>query len=530
MTQPASVRADRGMVATSHPLAAGAGVAMLDAGGSAADAAVAAAAVLCVIDPRSTSIGGDAFALVWPAGASAPAALAGAGVSPAGLSVEALRTAGNERTPELGPWTVTVPGAVSAWERLLERYGRLGLERVLQPAIALAEHGFEVAPVIAREWAASAGRLAHDAEASRVFLKADGQPPAAGERMTNPELGAVLRQLAAGGADAYYRGPLAARIAAAVEAAGGPLREQDLAGWEGATWVTPLRRDYRGADVFQLPPPGQGIVVLEALGIYAGLVETGAGAAASAASDAAAAREHAAIEALKLAFDDAAAHVADPDHVAVPTERLLSEEHLAAHRAAIDPDAARAGGAAKRSDTVYIAAVDADGGACSLIQSLYEGFGSGIAVPGTGILLQNRGSNFSTADGHPNRMAGGKRPYHTIVPALLARDGAFLGCLGVVGGFMQPQGQMQILRHLLDDGLDPQAALDAPRARWWEGRRVALEPGFDAGVAAGLRARGHELTELGPLNGGGAQLILAQPDGTFAGASDKRKDGCALAQ
>jgi gamma-glutamyltranspeptidase/glutathione hydrolase len=507
--------AERGMVATSHPLAAHAGVEVLAAGGTAADAAVAAAAVLCVVDPRSTGIGGDAFALHWAPGDREPSALAGAGPAPAGLTPEALATAGFDTMPQFGPWAITIPGAVSAWETLLDRCGRLGLERVLAPAIALAEGGFEVAPIVAEEWASSAHRLEHDAAACALLLPG-GRPPAAGERWANPELGAVLRAIAAGGADAFYRGRIAELIGAAVERADGALRATDLAGWKGAEWVTPLQRRFRNIDVFELPPPGQGLIVLEALGIFAPLeFPTRAD------------EEHAAIEAIKLAFADAARYIADPDVEAVPSERLLSDGYLAARRAEVDMAAAGVAEAGAVSDTVYVATADGEGGACSFIQSLYEGFGSGVAVPGTGIVLQNRGSNFVLEPGHPNRVAPGKRPYHTIIPAMLGRGDAFHGCLGVVGGFMQPQGQMQILRHLLDHGMGLQAAIDAPRVRFTRGREIGVEPGFDRDVAAELARRGHTIGELDRFSAGGAQAILRDGD-RLRGASDPRKGGNAL--
>lgn len=505
------------MVATSHPLAARAGAGVLAEGGTAADAAVAAAAVLCVVDPRSTSVGGDGFALVWPAAAPSPLGLAGAGPAPAAMSLDAVLAAGHREMPRLGPWTVTVPGAASMWERLLERFGRAGLDRVLAPAIALAEDGFAVAPVVAAEWARSEARLRRHPEAASLFLPG-GRPPRAGERMTNPGLAALLRRIAAEGADAVYRGEVADRIGAAVEEAGGPLRAEDLAGWRGATWEEPIHLRYRGVDVYEMPPPGQGIVVLEALGILDGL-ETPAPADA----------EHASVEALKLAFADAAATLADPHRVAVPSDETLAQPFLERRRAAIDPAAARVGVPASASDTVYVAVVDGDGTGCSLIQSLYMGFGSGIAVPGTGMLLQNRGSNFSLEEGHPNVVAGGKRPYHTIIPAMLGRDGRLLGVLGVVGGFMQPQGQVQIIRRMLDEGMGLQQALDAPRVRYWEARRIAVEDGIDPEVRRSLVARGHEVERLDPLEAGGAQAVMVEPDGTLVGASDPRKDGRAVA-
>jgi gamma-glutamyltranspeptidase/glutathione hydrolase len=497
-----------GMVATSHPLAVRAGVETMRAGGTAVDAAVAAAAVLCVVDPRSTGIGGDAFAQVWPVGEGEPMGMAGAGPAPAGLTVEALRRAGFERMPHIGPWAVTVPGAVSAWELVLARFGRLGLGHALRPAIELAERGFEVTAASAREWRVSEHRLRDDEAARALFLPA----PRAGETFANPDLGRMLRAIAQDGASAFYRGV----VAEAIDAMGGPLTGADLAGWQGAEWVAPLRRGFRGVDVFELPPPGQGVVVLEALGIFEGL-----------APDDRAAEEHAAIEALKLAFEDAGACVADPDAVGVPIGRLLSDGHLAARRTEVDIEAARPAPLPGGSDTVYVAAVDGDGMACSFIQSVYEGFGSGIAVPGTGMLLHNRGAGFVLQDGHPNAPAPGKRPYHTIIPAMLGREGTFLACLGVVGGFMQPQGQMQIVRHLLDHGMDVEAAVAAPRARYRGGVRVDVEPGYDEALARELARRGHEIGALDPMEAGGAQAILAV-GGAHAGASDPRKGGCAL--
>lgn len=510
------VHGEGGMVATSHPLASRAGLAVLKAGGTAADAAVAAAAVLCVVDPRSTGIGGDAFALYWAPGAPVPDALAGAGPAPADLTLEALAAAGGGAMPPRGPWTVTVPGAVSAWETLLERHGRLGLGRVLATAIGLAEQGFELTPLVAEDWRVAAPRLERDAAARALLLPA-GRPPAAGERWANPELAGVLREIVAGGAAAFYRGRAAERIGMAVERAGGPLRATDLAAWRGAEWVRPLRRRFREVDVFELPPPGQGLVVLEALGIFAAIE------CASTADE-----EHATIEAVKLAFADAARFIADPACVAVPTERLLSDDHLAERRAQIDMGAARGGGAGSASDTVYVATADRDGGACSFIQSLYEGFGSGIVVPGTGIVLQNRGCGFVLQPGHPNCAAAGKYSYHTIIPAMLGRDDAFLGCLGVVGGFMQPQGQMQIVRHLLDDGMGLQAAVDAPRVRVLDGRRIAVEAHYDRDVAAELARRGHVIGALDRFSAGGAQAILRDDGGGLQGASDPRRGGCAL--
>lgn len=512
---PGDRPAPRGMVATSHPLAVRAALDVLDDGGTAVDAAVAAAAMLCVVDPRSTGLGGDVFALVWEPGASRPTGLAGAGGAPAALTVDALRAAGHRTMPIEGPLSITVPGAPAAWEQALERFGKLDRERVLAPAIAAARDGFVVTPAVAAEWASTVDKLARDEAAAAAFLPG-GRAPREGERFAVPTLALTLERFAAEGAAPFYTGELAERIVTAVAAAGGVLSGDDLAGWGGPREVEPLTLRFRDVDVYQMPPPGQGLVVLEALGVYAGCADL-----VDRVAD-----EHVAIEALKLAYDDANRHLADPDFVDVPVDHLLSRDHLDAQRGRILADAVLPAAVGRPSDTVYVAVADADGGACSFIQSVYDGFGSGVGVPGTGLVLQNRASGFTLAEGHPNAPAPGKRPFHTIIPAMLGRGDDFLGCLGVVGGYMQTQGQVQVLRHLIDGGRSPQEAVDAPRFRVYRGAEVALEEGYPAELAAGLAARGHELTELAPFERGGAQLVLRDDDG-FRGGSDRRKDGYA---
>jgi gamma-glutamyltranspeptidase/glutathione hydrolase len=502
------------MAVSGQPLATAAAIEILGVGGTAADAAVAAAATLCVVEPRATGTGGDVFALFWPAGARQPLGLDAAGPSAAAATADAVRAAGHEQMPTTGPWTVTVPGAVDGWAQLLQRTGRLGFDVVLQPAIRHAEQGFVVTPVIAHEWAMHASRITADRAARDVFLPG-GRAPRAGERFANPDFGALLRLLARDGAGGFYRGAPAERIGAAVEAAGGPLRAADLAAWRGAQWVTPLRRPYRDVELVELPPPGQGVVVLEALAILEGLAPRDR-----------AEEEHLAIEALKRAFADARDHLADPLVVDVPVERLLGAEHVATRRADITAEAADVAAPGAPTDTVYLAVVDAEGNACSLIQSLYSGFGSGIGVPGLGITLQNRGKGFVLDVGHPNRLEPGKRPYHTIVPAMLAREGGFAGCLGVVGGFMQPQGQMQIVRHLVDHGMDIAAAVAHPRLRYLDGRDIGVEPGYDPAALDALERRGHRVRELSNFGAGGAQAIVRDGDLLHA-ASDPRKDGSA---
>ena len=502
----------QGMVVTSQPLAVEAGLEALEDGGSAVDAAVAAAAVLTVVDPRSTGLGGDLFALCWKAGEPAPTGLASAGVAPAGLTLDALRAAGHATMPVDGAWSVTVPGAAAGWEALLERFGRLGRERVLAAAIRHADSGFVVSGYVAEEWVSAEAKLRAHPVAAGWFLP-DGAAPVAGQTLAIPALARSLERFACQGSAPFYRGDIAHRLAAAVEEAGGALRASDLAEWAGPEWVPSISAAYRGVAVHEMPPPGQGVVVLEALRIFDGLQPSGE-----------TQEEHALIESLKAAFADAADTVADPAVTRVPVEDLLSDRNVAARRERISSREPAEAVIGRPSDTVYVAVIDGEGNGCSLIQSLYDGFGSGIAAPDTGIVVQNRASGFLMVDGHPNCPAPRKRPLHTILPAMLERDGRLAGCLGVVGGYMQPQGQAQILRNLLVRGMAPQDALDAPRFRVYKRRRLAVEAEYPRPLADQLQALGHELEPLPRRESGGAQLILATPVG-LEGASDPRKDG-----
>ncbi|MGE2832634.1 gamma-glutamyltransferase family protein [Mycobacterium sp. SMC-4] len=502
----------RGMVAASHPLAVDAALAVLDAGGTAADAAVAAAAMLTVVDPRSTGVGGDLFALYWESGADEPVGLAAAGGAPAGMTVEALRSQGFEAMPPDGPWTVTVPGATWGWTALLDRFGHISVERILRPAIETARNGFAVSPIVAEEWRLGADKLRRNPDAAAVFLP-DGHVPEAGDTFANPGLADALDCYASDGHQSFYTGALAAGFVDAVNRAGGPLAASDLSSWSGPEWTAPIRGRFRGIDVYEMPPPGQGLVVLEAAALYEDLPLTSPGEA-----------DHHLIECLKAAFHDAADHVADPRFGSVPVADLLDEERLSTVRDSIGPEASHTRGPGVASDTVYVCVVDPSGAACSLIQSLYESFGSGIMAPGSGVLLHNRGNGFTLRDDHPNRPEGGKRPYHTIIPAMLGDGTGFRGCLGVVGGFMQPQGQLQILRNVLDRGMSAQQAVDAPRLRVMPGRSIGLEVGFDDASAAELVRRGHQIADLPRFECGGAQMIL-RTDAGLEGGSDRRKDG-----
>lgn len=507
-----AAEAGKYMIATSHPLAVDAAIEVMQEGGNSADAAVVAAAVLTVVDPRSTGIGGDAFSLYWGEDMDRPVGMAAAGPAPEGLTMTALRNAGFEAMPEDGPWTATVPGAVAGWSALLDRFGTIDLGRALAPAISIAEQGFNVTGTVGSDWKDSIEKLSRYPYSASLYLPG-GSAPQVGELFTNDDVAAALRSIAAGGAAVFYEGWIAERIESAMTDAGGPLRALDLKSWPGPSWVSPISAMYRGVEVFEMPPPNDGLLALQALKLYEGITT------ASAVDE-----EHSAIESLKLGFADAARYIADPHVHPAPVEELLDDGYLSRRRSTIDMGAAMVAEPGNPTDTVYVAVMKEDEG-CSFIQSLYAGFGSGVGVPDTGIVLQNRGAGFVMSDGHPNRPEPGKRPFHTIIPAMLGRDGLW-GCFGVVGGFMQPQGHLQVLRNLLDRRADPASAVAQPRFRFLGGRAVGFERDFDTDVIRGLQARGHETSDLSSFEAGGGQLIVRTDDG-FAGGSDPRKDGLA---
>lgn len=511
----------RAAIATSHALASMAGMQMLLAGGNAVDAAVAAAMTLVVVEPTGCGIGSDAFAIVWDG--TRLHGLDAAGRSPAAWTLD--RFAGRTAMPERGWDSVTVPGAVSAWVQLSKRFGRLPFEKVAAPAIHYAREGFAVTPVVARRWAAEADTLRRQPGFSAFFLP-EGRAPMSGELFRSRAQADTLEDIATSGGESFYRGALASRMAADALAHGGALTLDDL-GQHQARWVDTLSQPYAGAIVHELPPPGQGIATLMALGILQALdLQPG--------DVDGIAQTHAAIEATKLALADLHRFVADPRAMAVAPTRLLDPHYLASRAALFD--ARKAGnpghGAPAKAGTVCLSAADASGMMISFIQSNYKGFGSGVVVPGTGISLQNRGCGFSLDPAHPNVVASRKQPFHTIIPGFAMKpDGKPAMAFGLMGGPMQAQGHLQMALRTLKHGQNPQAAADAPRWRVLNGRRVAVEKSMRPDLVAGLAALGHEIVvseQDDDFSFGGAQIIVNTDNGYVAG-SDPRKDGQALA-
>lgn len=514
--------AGNGVVATSHPLASQAGLAALQSGGTAVDAALAAAACLTVLEPTSNGLGGDGFALIWD-GARLHG-INGSGRAPAALSIEALQRAGHQQVPTHGWQAVTVPGVVQLWGDLHERFGRLPLEQVLAPAIAYAEQGAPVAPMVSQFWArgvaAARERRAPEFAGFLSTFAPGGRAPRAGERFASPGHARTLRLIAAEGPRAFYEGPIAEAIGRFSAETGGTLTPDDLAAHR-SEWVEPISADYAGYTVAEIPPNGQGIAALIALGILDGLD------LAAHPRDSAAAY-HLQVEAIKLAFADAFAYVGDPATVDVPVTALLDRERLAARRALIGPTAQDYGpGALPRGGTVYFCAADRDGRMISMIQSTYMGFGSGVVIPGWGIALHNRGAGFVTTPGHPNCLAPGRRPFHTIIPGFLLKDGQAVGPFGVMGGHMQPQGHTQVIVNSLTYGMHPQAALDAPRWRWEQDGSLRLELETPRHIVEGLAACGHRVQVEAEVGGfGRGQIIWRLPSGDYVAGTESRCDGC----
>ena len=514
-----------GMVATSQPLAAQAGLEILKKGGNAIDAAIATAACLTVVEPTSNGIGGDAFALVWTKGELH--GLNASGKSPKSISIDAVKESGHEEIPTHGWIPVTVPGVPGAWAELSERFGKLPLEEVLEPAIRYAEEGYPVSPTLGKYW-----NFAFNAYKQRLTddlykywfetFAPNGRAPKVGEIWSSQGHASTLRSIAKTKAESFYRGELAEKIAKFSQDTGGYLSAEDLADFE-PEWVKPINVNYRGYDVWEIPPNGQGIVALQALNILKGFDFP---------EKESVDMYHKQIEAIKLAFADAQKFVTDEAHMNVTSEQILSEEYAEKRRNLIGEEALLPeAGDPSLSGTVYLAAADGEGNMISYIQSNYMGFGSGIVVPGTGIALQNRGHNFSMDPEHANALEGGKRTYHTIIPGFMTKGDQPVGPFGVMGGFMQPQGHVQVVMNTVDFGLNPQAALDAPRWQWMKEKQVEVENRFPHHLAQGLAAKGHHIKiALEPNSFGRGQIIWRDPEtGVLIGGTESRTDGSVAA-
>jgi gamma-glutamyltranspeptidase/glutathione hydrolase len=518
------------MVASSNPLASQAGLQILRQGGNAADAAIATAAMLNVTEPASTGAGGDCFALFYDAKTRQISALNGSGRAPAALQLQDLLAQGMTEIPERSPHAVTVPGAVMGWHDLLARHGTMSLRDVLTDAIYHAREGYPVHPVFGTAWQGSEAFLRQSPNAGDYLP--NGSAPVIGQIVRLPQLAATLQAIADGGPAAFYTGPIAQAIVDTLQALGNKMTLADLAS-HTSTWGDSISTDYRGVVVHEHAPNGQGLAALQALNIASGWDIS------SMAWDSPE-RLHLMVEAMRLAFADARQYIADPATNPAPLDGLLSPQYAAQRRALVSPERAMQppgyGAPFGASNTVYLSVVDGQGNACSFINSLYFGWGSGIVAKGTGVFLQNRGACFSLQPGHPNALAPGKRPYHTIIPGMATRDGELWSCFGVMGGFMQPQGHFQVISGMIDDQLNPQEVLNRPRFCLEEGTEssvLALEEGIPVATLSRLAELGHRIR---PVSGrgrgvfGDGQIIRRDPEsGVLLGGSDPRKDGLVAA-
>lgn len=515
------VLARNGMISTSQPLAAAAGLRILQKGGNAVDAAVAAAAVLNVVEPHMTGIGGDAFAIVYRSSTGELVGLNASGRSPRAMDLAYLKSKGYQRMPQTGVDTVTVPGALDGWCLLLERFGSLPLSEILAPAIDYADNGFPVSEIIANQWAAETDKLRSDTWAARTYLP-NGSAPAHGQLVFNKNLAASFKAIASQGRKAFYEGPIADRIVQRVRELGGVLTREDLAAHR-SEWVDPIRTTYKGHDFYQLPPNGQGLAALLMLNIVAGydLKKWGHNSAEYL---------HHLVEAKKLAFADRDRYVADPQFARIPQQLLLSKEYAAERRKLIHPEIARESypaGEAENGDTVYLTVVDKDRNVVSFINSLFSAFGSGIVAGDTGICLHNRGAGFRLDAESWNRIEPMKRPLHTIIPAMVLKDGRPFFSFGVMGGDNQPQAHVQVLLNLIEFGMNVQEAGEAPRFRH-SGTQLGLESGIGVEVRRLLGLKKHQVVHMVDSFGGYQGILIDPATGSLMGGSDPRKDGCAM--
>lgn len=520
-SQRTVVYANRGMVATSQPLAAQAGLEVLKKGGNAIDAAVATAACLTVVEPTANGIGSDAFALIWTEGKLW--GLNASGPAPGSISIEELRRRGITSMPRYGFLPVTVPGAPGAWAECSRRFGVLSLSESLAPAIAYARRGYPLSPALAHHWQRAFDIYRENLRGEEYLewfetFAPQGRAPVAGEVWHSEHHAQTLEEIGETEAASFYRGSLAQAIDSYSRKYDGFLRQEDLAAFR-PKWVEPIGIDYRGYDIWEIPPNGQGLVALIALNILQGFEFT--------------AQEddlsyHRQIEAIKLAFADGAKYITDPETMSLAPAQLLTADYAEHRRRLIGPKACQPeAGTPAQGGTVYLATADGEGNMVSFIQSNYMGFGSGLVVPGTGIALQNRGHNFSLDPLHSNALAPGKRTYHTIIPGFVTRHGRPVGPFGVMGGFMQPQGHLQVLMNAIDFGLNPQAALDAPRWQWLKDKSLLVESTFPKAIAAKLARRGHHVqVTLDSSSFGRGQIIWRDPiTGVLSGGTEGRTDG-----
>ncbi len=517
-----AVRGLNGMAATSHPLATGVALDVLKAGGNAVDAAVAACAVQGVVEPQSTGIGGDCFVLISKDGGP-PIAFNGSGRAPAAADVAWYQEQGITAIEQHSPHAVTVPGAIDAWARLVEDHGSKSLGELLQPAIGFARDGYPVLDRVAFDWHLAAELIGRDPTARRVFLPG-GAPPAAGSVHRQPELAETLSVIAERGRDGFYEGPVAEDMVAYLQGLGGLHTLDDFTAAEGE-YVTPISTDYRGHRVYECPPNGQGVAALVALNVLSGFD-------LARHEPLSAGRLHLEIEACRLAYQDRNCFVADPAQAEVPVDWLLSAAHAAELRAAISPERAMAGlpppSGPVHKDTVYLCVVDRDRTAVSFINSLFHSFGSGLVSPRSGVTLQNRGEAFVIDPAHPNCIAPGKRPMHTIIPGMLERDGRAVMPFGVMGGQYQAMGHAHFLTSVIDFGLDVQAAIDLARVYAPPDGPVEVESGIPEASAQALHDLGHVTTAPDKPIGGAQAIMIDWQRGVLTGGSDPRKDGCAL--
>ena len=523
------VRASQAMVASSQPLASQAGLDVLKRGGNAVDAAIAMAAVLNVTEPNMTGIGGDAFAMIYSAKTRKLEALNASGRAPRALSLDYFTSRKIAQMPFTGMEPITVPGAFDGWITLLEKHGSMKLADLLAPAIAYAENGFPVMEKTVADWEPEVPRLKLTAAAAATYL-VDGRAPQPGAIFRQTNLARTFRTLARGGRDAFYRGEIARAIVDYCQKQGGFLSMEDFAA-QKSDWVEPISTTYRGHTLYELPPNNQGLTALILLNILEGIDLT-------AMRTDPARYYHTLIEATKIAFADRNRYIADPAFSKIPVSKLISKDYAAQRRALIDSDKAidapAPGDMRLGSDTTYLSVVDKDRNAVSFINSIFNAFGSAVVAGDTGIVLHNRGTGFSLEPGHPNQYAPGKRPFHTLIPAMVFRDGRLLMSYGVMGGDVQAQGHAQVLVNLIDRGLNLQQAIDAPRVRYISGRGVMMEDGLTAPVIADLVRRGHQRVLPGPglthrgLMGGGQAIMIDPATGALSGGSDSRKDGLAL--